>query len=147
MNAPGRISAPASAWLLKADEDLQAAETLLRSGTAVYEVICFHAQQCVEKCLKALLTREMTSFPYVHDLGELKALLPKRMKLPLTIEEAESLTDFAVLARYPGFGDEAGLLDARKAVATARRVRDTAVALFGSKAAGRPKNRGRKARS
>lgn len=37
--------------------------------------ICFHAQQCVEKSLKAATTANQVYFRYTHDLGELTNLL------------------------------------------------------------------------
>jgi HEPN domain-containing protein len=40
-------------WLAFATEDLQMAELALREG--IYNQVCFHSQQCVEKCLKGLL--------------------------------------------------------------------------------------------
>ena len=40
-------------WLAKADSDLEAGRRLLVGGP--YDVVCFHAQQVIEKLLKALL--------------------------------------------------------------------------------------------
>jgi len=34
----------------------------------VYDAICFHAQQCAEKYLKAWLIEAAAAFPRVHDL-------------------------------------------------------------------------------
>jgi HEPN domain-containing protein len=41
-------------WLEFAEIDLKAARTLLKEGS-LSPVVCFHAQQSVEKCLKALI--------------------------------------------------------------------------------------------
>ena len=130
-----------AAWLRKADDDLEAAEILLRSGSEVHDIACFHAQQCVEKCLKALLTFHRTAFPFVHDLGELAALLPHSIKIPMTVEEAENLSDYAVMVRYPGFGTGAGSEEARRAVIIAGRVRRAVGALIGKPATGRRNSR------
>ncbi len=35
------------------------------------DTVCFHAQQCVEKYLKAVLVSEAIDFPKTHDLEEL----------------------------------------------------------------------------
>ncbi len=43
-------------WLRKARNDLPAAEAILDSAHGITDVPCFHAQQCVEKSFKALLT-------------------------------------------------------------------------------------------
>ena len=44
-----------SRWLIKADNDLVTARTMLGVDPPVTDTACFHAQQCVEKCLKAFL--------------------------------------------------------------------------------------------
>jgi len=134
MKSRPRIPPAAAAWLHKADDDLEAARVLLRSGKDINDVICFHAQQCVEKGPKALLTFHKRPFPFVHDLGELLVLLPTGVKVPLTVREAESLSDFAVVARYPGYRTDAGLNETRQAVATAGRVRDAVGVLVGEPA-------------
>ena len=134
MRSQRRIPPAVAGWLRKADDDLEAAQILLNSGSGVHDVVCFHAQQCVEKCLKALLTFNRTAFPFVHDLGELAALLPHGLRIPLTVQEAENLSDFAVVARYPGFGTGAGLNETRHAVAVAIRVRDAVGVLVGEPA-------------
>ncbi len=41
-------------WLEFAEIDLKAAKALLKEGSLT-SVVCFHAQQSVEKCLKALI--------------------------------------------------------------------------------------------
>ena len=40
-------------WLVKADHDLQTAMLTLEMKPHLTDTICFHAQQCTEKCLKA----------------------------------------------------------------------------------------------
>lgn len=43
-------------WIVKAEHDLTAAVQILKLGKAApTEAVCFHAQQCVEKYLKAVL--------------------------------------------------------------------------------------------
>ncbi len=42
-------------WSHKAEGDFAVAETLWQAGSTVYDAICFHAQQGVEKYLKAWL--------------------------------------------------------------------------------------------
>jgi HEPN domain-containing protein len=44
----------ANGWLEKARSDLYAAERLL-DGNGPYDAACFHAQQAIEKAMKALL--------------------------------------------------------------------------------------------
>jgi HEPN domain-containing protein len=110
-------------WVAKAENDLaNAAHTLGLRERCPTDTVCFHAQQCVEKYVKALLVSEAVDFPKTHDLGALVALLPARRRPPLSAEEEGRLTDYATVARYPGWG-EIPLPEARRAVAVARRVR------------------------
>lgn len=110
-------------WVIKAENDLKAAEHLLTlKDDCPTEVVCFHAQQGVEKYLKALLTLLDIDFPKSHDLGELLKLLPQDKSVPLTIHEAEKLTDYAVSARYPDDAEFIPILEATEAGEIAKRV-------------------------
>ena len=111
-------------WAQKAENDLKtAAHTLKLCERCPTDTVCFHAQQCVEKYLKALLVWHEIDFPKTHNLGTLLALLPARIRLDLTPEEQERLTDYATVTRYPGDYDAIPLAEAQQAVAIARRVR------------------------
>ena len=111
-------------WAQKAENDLKtAAHTLKLGERCPTDTVCFHAQQCVEKYLKALLVWHEIDFPKTHNLGTLLALLPARIRLDLTPEEQERLTDYATVTRYPGDYDAIPLAEAQQAVAIARRVR------------------------
>lgn len=110
-------------WVVKAESDLRAAVHLLTLGTdCPTEIVCYHAQQCVEKYLKALPVLAKTDFPKTHDLDRLAQLLPRGSSIGLTSAERAELTDHAVAARYPGAG-EIPMRDARRAVRLARRAR------------------------
>ena len=59
-------------WVAKAEEDFAVVRTLSRTRRPVLnDAVCFHAQQCAEKYLKALLTRDHVAFPKTHDLLDL----------------------------------------------------------------------------
>lgn len=110
-------------WIIKADSDLKAAEYLLTlKDDCPTEVVCFHAQQGVEKYIKALLTLLDVDFPKSHDLGELLKLLPQNRNVPLTVHEAEILTDYAVSARYPDDTEFIPILEATQASEIAKRI-------------------------
>jgi len=67
------------------------------------EDLCFDAQQAAEKAVKALLIKREVEFPYVHDLAYLLTLLAEGGEdIPEQVREAEALTPYAVVARYPG---------------------------------------------
>ncbi len=67
-----------------------------------YEMLLFHAQQAVEKALKAVLIIHGIEVPRSHNLLKLVELLPRQYaSIPFLIS-ATALTDYAVFARYPG---------------------------------------------
>jgi HEPN domain-containing protein len=112
-----------SEWVAKAEGDFNTAQRESAVQVAPnYDAVCFHAQQCVEKYLKARLTEAGIAFPRTHDLVALLSLL-----LPLEDSWAdvrpalEALTSQAVEVRYPG--TSADRQDAEEAVESARRMR------------------------
>jgi hypothetical protein len=54
-------------WLEFAEIDLKAARALLKEGSHS-QVVCFHAQQSIEKSLKALIESKGLNPPKSHDL-------------------------------------------------------------------------------
>ena len=65
-------SSHARQWMAKATNDLVAGERLLAAG-GPYDAVCFHAQQAVEKALKALLALAQAPIPHTHNLEDLQA--------------------------------------------------------------------------
>jgi HEPN domain-containing protein len=57
---------PVRQWLEFAASDLAAAQALSSDG--LYRHACFHAQQCIEKSLKAFLIARTNTYPRIHDL-------------------------------------------------------------------------------
>ncbi len=124
MPSPEQLAIVAKEWLLKAEEDLQAATQLMRAGKECpTATIGFHAQQCVEKYLKSLLVLKSIEFPRTHDIEKLIRLLPLDIAVTLPVAEQRTLTIYGTVTRYPGDYEPVTVKDARKAVAMARRVR------------------------
>ncbi len=68
-----------------------------------YDGVCFHAQQCLEKYLKARLIAADAPFPRTHDLGRLLDLtLPFEPLWDTWRAELNLLSSYAVEFRYPG---------------------------------------------
>jgi HEPN domain-containing protein len=112
------------AWLVKADNDLtNAAHTLTLGKSCPTDTVCFHAQQCVEKHIKALLVFRAVAIPRTHDIHLLRALLPAKLRPKLDRKVRDQLTRYATVLRYPEAGPPVPLTEARQAVAIARRVR------------------------
>jgi HEPN domain-containing protein len=111
-------------WVQKAENDLKNATHTLKLGKACpTDTVCFHAQQCVEKYLKALAVFESKDFSKTHHISALMHVLPANIRPDLSPEEQELLTDYAVSTRYPGEDEPISLAEARRAVQVARRVR------------------------
>ena len=111
-------------WVEKAETDLKNAALTLRAGQeAPTDTIAFHAQQCVEKYLKGLLTLRGVDFPKLHDIEELVARAGPDIMVGFSVEEQRRLTAYGTVTRYPGDYEPVSLAEARRAVALARRVR------------------------
>lgn len=124
MPSPDQIAAVASEWVAKAEEDLKAAAHLLKMGKECpAAAVAFHAQQCVEKYLKAALTIRSIEFPRTHDIEKLVGLLPLDVPLVLPVKAQRTLTNYGTVTRYPGDYDPVTLQEARSAVAVARRAK------------------------
>ena len=83
---------------------------------------CFHAQQCAEKYMKALLVAKGVGFPRTHDLLLIAQLCAEAdILIGLAPERLHALSDYAVRARYPG--DEPIVEEAKDAVLIAKSVR------------------------
>ena len=66
------------------------------------EYLCFHAQQAVEKALKALLVYFGRPVPRIHNLAALMTELSQFIDIPPNVKTAAGLTVYAVVSRYPG---------------------------------------------
>ena len=90
------------AWLEFAHRDLEAAR-LLADNEYLSNAVLFHSQQCVEKCLKALLEENGIPVPHVHSVVRLNALLEEGRKLSISLDEDElDLVDAVYIdSRYP----------------------------------------------
>ena len=88
MPEPDKAAIVAREWIGKADNDLKTAGQTLKLGAdCPTDTVCFHAQQCVEKCLKAGLIILGTPFPRTHDIEVLIGLMPRHIQFPLTVEQ------------------------------------------------------------
>jgi HEPN domain-containing protein len=124
MPAPDdKILIVAREWTSKGDNDLKNAVHTLKLGKdCPTDTVCFHAQQCVEKYLKALLVALEKQFPRTHDVESLISFMPKDIRLGLTVEEQRRLTEYATVLRYPGPYEAIPLTEAKQAVKLAQRV-------------------------
>jgi HEPN domain-containing protein len=110
-------------WVEKAEGDFSTAlrECRVRKNRN-HDAVCFHAQQCVEKYLKAVLCQHGIAFAKTHDLAVLlKACLPKYPLWSANRDDMERLSQYAVGSRYPG--ESCTLEKSKRAVAAMKRKR------------------------
>ena len=90
-------------WIEKAEEDYNAAKWLQQSPNPVHNSIYFHAQQYIEKYLKAWLQETNRAVPRTHNLEDLLALiLPTLPEWSHWQSDFKIITEYAVDPRYPG---------------------------------------------
>ena len=90
-------------WIEKAEEDYNSAKWLQQSPNPFHNSICFHAQQCIEKYLKAWLQEANISFSKTHDLQELLDLIVPTVSIWQTWKpDFKIISTYAVDSRYPG---------------------------------------------
>jgi HEPN domain-containing protein len=121
---PEEIARKVRHWVVFAEEDLVMAQHGLTLGSdAPLRLVAYHAQQCVEKYLKAFLVWRRVDFPYTHNLARLLELIAEHVDWADGLSDAATLTPFAVTARYPGEDLEVDREEARQAIAIAEGVR------------------------
>jgi HEPN domain-containing protein len=91
-------------WLSRARSNLSLAKSC--PPEAIFEDLCFEAQQSAEKSVKALLLSKGIPFPYIHDLARLLSILEQAGEpIPEPVKKAAELTRYAVITRYPGLAE------------------------------------------
>ena len=98
---PKPATPEARALLRAADRDWTSFQILREHPKAPTTSIGFHAQQYVEKAMKAVLVSNGVIFRRTHNLEELAALLAcEGIDLPLPKAQLNRLAPFAVAGRY-----------------------------------------------
>jgi len=125
------MSALVNEWITKGEGDRHTARRESQVHDAPnWDAVCFHAQQAVEKYLKALLQQEEIPISRTHDLTQLlRLLLPLHSDFEALLTDMEWLTTFAVEIRYPG--ESALEADAKQAVSIMERAITCIRAKFG----------------
>ena len=114
----------ARALVARAQDDRYVLDRLAADANAPAWVLGFHAQQAVEKALKAMLSLRGVEFPRTHNLSMLLELLRRAgAALPPDAEELAQLIPFGVALRYEDAVDgEVLLLDRDWAVGAVART-------------------------
>ena len=109
-------------WYTKACSDLKSAQILFKES--VYDTSCFHAQQAVEKILKAFLIKSNVEIEKTHDLVK---LIEDCSRLESSLENLRNsvskINSYAIDARYPT-GHEINKHEASDALNEAEKTMD-----------------------
>ena len=112
---------PENAKLLlnMARKDHKAIKQMLDDNAFDTEIFGFHAQQAMEKALKAWLSIIGIIYPKTHDLDELFSLLKENnIKIPADFINLDFLTEFAVQFRYEAYACFEENLDRKSIIST-----------------------------
>lgn len=87
--------------LRRAADDEAAAKALLSVKSVTDVIVGQHAQQGVEKAIKAVLAAQDVEFPFIHDIAGLMVLCVNAgIQVPEQLREADQLTPYAGALRY-----------------------------------------------
>jgi HEPN domain-containing protein len=117
---PHDPGSPAS-WLRFARSDLALARQQ-PAGDVLAETLCFHAQQAVEKTIKAVLIHRGVPVPKLHSIERLIDLLPPDVPRTADLIASAQLTDYGTVFRYPGEEHPVSAEEYREAVRLAEAV-------------------------
>lgn len=108
--------------LEKALADQRTVEHLVEVEEVANEIVGFHAQQAVEKLLKAVLAARSIDYPRTHDIDRLVEILTASdISPPPQAASLETLTPWATEFRYEDASGEA--IDRAAAAESIRAVR------------------------
>lgn len=91
----------AQEWLVHAESDLEIVRLVQERRDVLATQACFHAQQAVEKSIKAMLLNAGVDFPFTHDLQVLLEIAEQHTSVPDELGAVAQLNPYAVLMRYP----------------------------------------------
>ena len=80
--------------------DIRAAEACLALVPPELQVVCYHAQQAVEKVVKSALMVDRIDYPFVHNLDQLLPLVPIIWDIDDIIDDPKELSTWASYPRY-----------------------------------------------
>ena len=112
-------------WIKKAEGDwVSAGREVIALIDPNPDLVCFLAQQCAEKYLKAKLYEDNFTLLKTHDLEKLLEVFLPAFPTWETLRPAlAQLTDYGIAFRYPG--ETAYMAEAQEAVELCRVIRET----------------------
>lgn len=111
-------------WLRKADSDLLNIRNNLSAPDVPTDTVCFHAQQAIEKLLKAVLIAHGRNIAKSHDLVKLLMdvvdIVPELLPFE---DQLEEISEYGISVRYPDDYCDPDLAEAKNAFETAEKIR------------------------
>lgn len=115
----------AAEWFKIGDNEFCFAKAAFEELGAFYPQICFQCHQAAEKYLKGFLVYHNINSPKIHDLAQLVKLCAKIDRDFLEIlEEANVLSQYYIVCRYPLEYPAANREQAQEALETADKLMD-----------------------
>jgi HEPN domain-containing protein len=109
----------------RADDDITLVRRVVDDAEIADAIIGFHAQQAVEKALKAVLAAREIAYAKTHALGYLIGLVEANaIEAPVAVLNAGELSPWAVDFRYET--DDEPALDRQATLALIEEIRDWA---------------------
>jgi HEPN domain-containing protein len=109
-------------WVKKAENDFIVTLRESNAKNPIFDAICYHSQQSVEKYIKSVMQENEVQINKTHDLvylvDRIMTEIPEMKQLMLGLTE---LNSWAVEVRYPGV--EATKTEADSALETAKEIR------------------------
>lgn len=106
----------AHALLEMARKDARALTGMTDPEVFADEIFGFHAQQAIEKALKAWCARRRIEYPLTHDLSELVALLREDGCDVEAFEDLLRFNAFAVMLRYEALEEESPFFERERVI-------------------------------
>lgn len=98
---PGLDSTLPSDWFAQGDQDILAAEILLKQ-TGPLPIVAFHPQQAVEKYLKGYLLSQAWRLRRIHDLEVLiQEAITRDIDFTPFLSACQRITEYYIESRYP----------------------------------------------
>ena len=114
-------------WLKSAEMDIENIAQIVHLEHLT-PIVAFHAQQCVEKCLKAILEEHSQKVPKDHSTLRLYGLAKEFVAADVDTGVLTDLDDLYIESRYPG---DLGLLPTGKpSLAEAREFSEAARTIY-----------------
>lgn len=114
-------------WLKSAESDLAIIKLIIHDESLTHQV-AFHAQQAIEKSLKAIIEEYELGFIKTHSVRTLIGIVNTKLSIDADMDLILMLDQLYIDARYPG---EIGLLPFGKpSIANAIKLQDFAINIY-----------------